>query len=142
MALMFSIPIVVAPIVTTVAQAEPAAVTTIAQAKPASVTQLFPALEGIQLTPEQQVRLTALNNQTLTQIQRVLTPEQQSQFYAALSQGKGLQNAISSVNLSIRQRMSLRDQLQNTRSQLNQILTPEQQQQLSKKAQALQNQNR
>ncbi|WP_171974710.1 Spy/CpxP family protein refolding chaperone [Leptolyngbya sp. 'hensonii'] len=129
--MMFSIPIVVAPMVTTVAQAGPT-----------SLTQLFPALEGIQLTPEQQAQLAALNNQTLAQIKSVLTPEQQSQFNAALSQGKGMQNALSSINLSMRQKRQLRGQLQNTHSQLNQILTPEQQQQLSKKVQTLQNQNR
>jgi Spy/CpxP family protein refolding chaperone len=131
MAMMFSIPIVIAPMVTT-----------IAQAKPASLTQLFPALVGIQLTPEQQAQLAALNNQTLAQIQSMLSPKQQSQFNTALSQGKGMRNALSSVDLSISQRRKFRNQMQNMRSQLTQILTPEQQQQLSNKAQTLQNQNR
>ncbi len=131
MALMFSIPIVVAPIVTT-----------IAQAKPASLTQLFPELAGIQLTPEQQSQLAALSEKTMAQINSVLTPQQQSQFKASLNQGNGMQNALSSVGLSIPQKRQLRNQLQNTRSQLTQILTPEQQKQLSNKAQTLQNQNR
>ncbi len=116
-------------------------VATLSQAEPASLTQLFPALEGIQLTPEQQAQLTALNSQTLTQIQSVLTSEQQSQFNVALSENNGMKDAISSINLSFAQRRQLRNQLQDTRSQLTQILTQEQQRELSDNEQTLQNQD-
>lgn len=143
MALMFSIPIVFATIGTTTVHAEPASATTIiAQAKLNSKTQLFPELEGTQLTPEQQSQLAALSEKTMSQIKSVLTPQQQSQFNASLNQGSGMQNALSSVGLSMRQKRQLRSQLQNTKSQLTQILTPEQQQQLSNKAQTIQNQKR
>jgi Spy/CpxP family protein refolding chaperone len=128
---MLGVPIMVAPITTSVALAEPA-----------SLTQLFPALVGIQLTPEQQAQLGTLTNETLPKVQSVLTPEQQTQFNTALTQGKGVRVALLSLNLSIAQQMQLRHLLQSARSQVTQTLTPEQQQQLRSNVQSFQNQGR
>jgi Spy/CpxP family protein refolding chaperone len=95
-----------------------------------SLTQLFPALVGVPLTPTQQTQLERLSDQILPQVQQLLSPAQQSQFKAALAQGKGVRAAALSLNLSITQRMQILKTVQPLRSQINTILTPEQQQQV------------
>jgi Spy/CpxP family protein refolding chaperone len=114
----------------------------IAQTDSNSLTQLFPALIGVQLTPEQQSQLETLSNQVLSQVQRVLTPEQDAQFNSALSQGQGIRVAAQSLNLSMKQRLQLRHLLQPLQAQLGTILTPTQQQQVQQNAQTLQKQRR
>lgn len=131
-AVMLGVPILVTPMVKI----------PVAQAEPLPLTQLFPALEGIQLTPDQQNQLETLTDQTLPQIQNVLTPEQQTQFVSALAAGKGMRVALLSLNLSVAQQLELRNLLQSMRAQVSQTLTPEQQQQLRANAQSLQQQAR
>lgn len=102
-----------------------------AQAQPQqSLTQMFPALAGIQLTPEQVTQLEQLRGQTRTQVMNILTPEQQIQLQATMAQAKELRSAVSAMNLSQQQRSQLQGIFQSVRSQLNAILTPEQQRQL------------
>jgi Spy/CpxP family protein refolding chaperone len=110
----------------------------VAQAETNSLTQLFPALVGVPLTPTQQTQLERLSDQILPQVQQLLSPAQQSQFKAALAQGKGVRAAALSLNLSITQRMQILKTVQPLRSQINTILTPEQQQQVQQNIQALQ----
>nr|RNJ65946.1 MAG: hypothetical protein EDM05_28315 [Leptolyngbya sp. IPPAS B-1204] len=131
-AVMLGVPILVTPMVKI----------PVAQAEPLPLTQLFPALEGIQLTPEQRDQLETLAYQTLPQIQSVLTPDQQTQFASTLAAGKGMRVALSSLNLSVTQQLELRNLLQSTRAQVSQTLTPEQQLQLQTNAQSLQQQDR
>jgi hypothetical protein len=103
-----------------------------------SLTQLFPALVGIQLMPAQQTQLMQLRQQTLPQIQQLLSSEQLSQFNTALKQGQTVRVALTSLDLSIPQQLKLRNVMQSVRSQLTHILTPEQQEQLMQNARALQ----
>jgi hypothetical protein len=103
-----------------------------------SLTQLFPALVRIQLMPAQQTQLMQLSQQTLPQIQQLLSSEQLSQFNIALKQGQTVRLALTSLDLSIPQQFKLRNVMQSVRSQLTHILTPEQQEQLMQNARSLQ----
>jgi hypothetical protein len=107
-----------------------------------SLAQLFPALVGVQLTPTQQTQLESLRNQTLPQMQNLLSPEQQKLFNTALSEGKGVRIAAQSLELSITQRLQMRKILRPLRSQIDTILTPAQKQQVEQNIQALQQQGR
>ncbi len=115
--------------------------TAVAQADTNSLTQWFPALVGVQLVPTQRTQLEMLTQQTLPQVQRLLTPEQQTQFSSAIAEGKSMREAALSLNLSMKQRLQVFNVLQTTRSQLKAILTSEQRQQLQSNMQALQQQN-
>lgn len=113
----------------------------IALADSNSLMQLFPALVGVRLTPEQQSQLERLKEQMLPQVQNLLIPEQQAQFNHSLSQGNGVRAAVLSLNLSVMQRLQVGNLLQTTRSQLATILTPGQQQQVQQNVQTLQQQS-
>jgi periplasmic protein CpxP/Spy len=122
--------------------ASAALIPSVAQADENSLTQLFPALTGVQLTSEQQTQLETLSDQTISQVQNVLTPEQHTQFKSALSQGKGIRVAAQSLNLSIKQKLQLHNILQPLQAHLGTILTPAQQKQVRQNAQASQAQSR
>jgi Spy/CpxP family protein refolding chaperone len=107
---------------------------TMAQTHTSSLTQLFPALVGVQLSPEQLTQLQSLSQQTLPQLRTVLTPEQQLQFNNALSQGTSVRAAVESLNLSATQRFQVMGILKTKRSQLATILTPSQWQQIQQNA--------
>ncbi len=119
-----------------------ALIPSVAQADQNSLTQLFPALAGVQLTPPQQTKIETLSNHALPQMKNLLTPEQQTQFKAALSSGKDVRGAVKSLDLSFKQRRQISNILQRTRSQINAIPTPEQLQQVQQNVQALQQQDR
>lgn len=104
--------------------------TVMAHAQTQPLTQTFPALSGIQLTPEQTAQLQQLQTQTRTQVMNVLTPEQQSQLQTTIAEAKELRSALNSMNLTQQQRSQLQSIFQSVRSQLNTILTPEQRRQL------------
>jgi hypothetical protein len=127
MAWMAIIPIAVVPITSSVARAE----TT-------SLTQLFPALTGVQLTPQQQSELQNLSDQTLPKVRELLTSEQQAQFNKFLAEGKGVRGAVLSLNLSIRQKRQISNILQPLKSKASSILTPTQQQQVQRNMQTMQ----
>ena len=112
----------------------------VAKADMNSLTQLYPALKGIELTYSQQNQIDNLSNQTLPEMQNILNPEQQIQFNAALSEGKGLGGAVRSLDISFRQRRQIAEILRPMGSQLKTILTPEQQEQMKQNAQALKEQ--
>jgi hypothetical protein len=127
MAWMAIIPIAAVPITASVARAE----TT-------SLTQLFPALTGVQLTPQQQSELQNLSDQTLPKVRELLTSEQQAQFNKFLAEGKGVRGAVLSLNLSIRQKRQISNILQPLKSKASSILTPTQQQQVQRNMQTMQ----
>jgi Spy/CpxP family protein refolding chaperone len=108
-----------------------------AQTTPTSLTPVFPALEGVQLTPEQQAQLAEISGQALIEVQSLLSPEQIEQLNTALTQGQSLRVALSSLNLSGAQQHALREEFQSLRSQLAEVLTPEQQQQIMHNARSL-----
>lgn len=113
-----------------------------AAANATSLTQVFPALRGIALTSVQQTQLEQLSAQALPQVQQLLTPEQQTQFNAALAQGQGARAAALGLNLSGPQRLRLVSLLQPLRSRLAEILTPAQQEQVQRNVQAMQQSGR
>jgi Spy/CpxP family protein refolding chaperone len=107
-----------------------------ARADSNSVTYLFPALAEIQLTPSQQTQLEAMSEQTQSQLENLLTPEQQAQFNNALSQGNGVRFAVQSLNLSFKERRQMTNILQRMRSEIDDILTAEQRQQIQQSPQS------
>lgn len=109
----------------------------VARANTDSLNQVFPALQGVELTAEQQTQIENLGKQTVPQIQNVLNPEQQTQFNAALSQGQGVGGAARSLNLSFSQRRQMGQILKPMKSELESILTPEQLQQMEQNVQAM-----
>jgi hypothetical protein len=113
-----------------------------AQADSTTLTQLFPALVGVRLTPEQRSQLESLSEKTLPQVRNLLTLEQQAHFNDALAQGKGVRAAVMSLNLSVAQRWQIFNLLQTARSQLATLLTSEQQRQIQQNIQTLKQQGR
>lgn len=112
------------------------------RAEATSLTQLFPALSGVELTPQQQSELQSLSNQTLPKVRKLLTPEQQAQFNKFLAEGKGVRGAVLSLNLSNRQRLQISNLLQPLKSRVSSILTPAQQQQVQRNIQNMQKKDR
>jgi hypothetical protein len=114
--------------------------TTVVQAQTTSLTQIFPALSGISLTQDQQTQLEQLSQQTLPEVENVLTNEQQVQFQAKLAEGKGVRVALLSVNLSAQQQKQIRDILQGKKAQITKTLTLQQQRQVMQNIWSLQRQ--
>jgi len=104
--------------------------TTVVQAQTVSLTQMFPVLTGISLTQEQQTQLQQLSQETLPEVENILTEEQRSHFQAALAEGKGVRVALLSVNPSEQQQKQLREILQSKKSQITKTLTLQQKQQV------------
>jgi hypothetical protein len=114
-----------------------ASASALAQTSSNTLTQLFPALVGVPLTPTQTIQLERLSQQTLPQLQALLTPAQQIQFNQALAQGKGVRAAALSTNLSAKQQLQMLRVLQTARSQIASLLTLGQQRQIQQNAKAL-----
>jgi Spy/CpxP family protein refolding chaperone len=110
----------------------------VARAETTSLRQLFPALMGVHLTPQQQSELQNLSDQTLPKVRKLLTPEQQAQFNKFLAEGKGVRSAVLSLNLSIKQQGQISNLLQPLKSKVSTILTPAQQQQVQRNMQTMQ----
>jgi periplasmic protein CpxP/Spy len=100
-----------------------------AQAESNDLAATFPALQGIELTPSQQQKLTTLSNNTLAEVRSVLTPAQKEKFDSSLAGGVGLKKSLLSVNLSMSQKLKLRNMTASRQQQLEAILTPAQRQQ-------------
>lgn len=100
-----------------------------AQAESNDLAATFPALQGIELTPSQQQKLTTLSNNTLAEVRSVLTPVQKAKFDRSLASGVGLKKSLLSVNLSMSQKVKLRNMIAPRQQQLEAILTPAQRQQ-------------
>ncbi len=109
------------------------------QAKTIPLVQLFPALEGIQLTSAQQLQLEQLTRTTLPRIKSLLSSKQQQQFEIALTAGKSVRVAILALDLSRSQKLKLNNELQSVRSKIAIILSEQQQQQFIQNALAIQN---
>jgi Spy/CpxP family protein refolding chaperone len=116
------------------------ATTTVVQAQTTPLTQMFPALSGVTLTQEQQTQLEQLSQQTLPEVENVLTDEQRSQFQAGLEKGKGVRVALLSVNPSAQQQKQIRDILQAKKTQITKTLTPQQKKQVMQNLWSLQQQ--
>jgi hypothetical protein len=109
------------------------------QAKSVPLVQLFPALEGIQLTSQQQSQLGQLTTQTLPRIKSLLSPQQLKQFNADLSAGKSVRVAILALDLTRSQKLKLNNELRTVKSKVERILDQEQLQQFTQNARAINN---
>jgi hypothetical protein len=110
----------------------------LALARPLPLTQLFPALNGVRLTPAQETELQQLTDRTLPQLKSELTPAQLMQFEAGLKAGKPVRFALADLDLSAAQKLKLSSEFMTVRSKLSQILTAKQQQQVIRNANAIQ----
>jgi Spy/CpxP family protein refolding chaperone len=81
----------------------------------------------IVLSAEQQAEFEKIQNDTLTQIEGVLTPEQKTQFAAGRESGQGF-GAIQ--NLTDPQKSQIRKILETFNGRIGAMLTPEQKQQI------------
>lgn len=91
---------------------------------------VFPVLDGLELTQDQQTQLSELRQQVRTEAEGILTSEQRDQLRTALVEQQGLRDAIANLDLTEEQREQLRQTFQSARTEFSSILTPEQQQQL------------
>jgi hypothetical protein len=100
-------------------------------------TQIFPALVGVDLSPEQQAQLLEVTKKTLIQVNSALTPEQQNQFWAGLKTGRGLRATLLTMQIPPSQRLQLLPIVQSANSEIGSIFTPEQQAQVKANAEKL-----
>jgi periplasmic protein CpxP/Spy len=92
--------------------------------------------EELGLTPQQKEQLTQLSNSRRSQIESVLSPQQQQQFATIREQGQQMRQAFQQLNLTAEQKTKIREIFQSSRTEVAKILTPEQQQKLRQKIQA------
>ena len=92
--------------------------------------ELFPILENINFTPEQEAQFANLRAQTRTQIESTVSTEQRQQFWQTLAQGQGVRAAIAAAQLTPNQRQQIRQILRSQRQQMSSIVTPAQRRQL------------
>ncbi|MUL35439.1 Spy/CpxP family protein refolding chaperone [Gloeocapsopsis dulcis] len=90
---------------------------------------------GIELTAEQQAQMEQIRNETRTQIEGVLTPEQRQQWQAAMQNGQRRRGAMAALNLSEAQRTQIRQIMQSSKERATAVLTPEQRQQIEQRMQ-------
>jgi periplasmic protein CpxP/Spy len=88
----------------------------------------FPALEQLDLNPDQETQLSTIRRNTRTQLEQIVNAEQQEIFKTKMSQGSTLREAIAAMNLSEDQRTQVRTILQSSRQEASAVLTPEQRQ--------------
>jgi len=110
------------------------------QPTPGQQGQNRPGATGIQLTQQQRQKLVQIRRDTSAQIQKILRPEQQNKFKAALQAGQDRKSAFAAMNLSSEQQAQLRKITQAANSQVESILTPEQRQQIQQNIQKRQQQ--
>jgi Spy/CpxP family protein refolding chaperone len=90
---------------------------------------------GIELSAEQQAQMEQIRNETRTQIEAVLTPEQRQQWQAAMQNGQRRRGAMAALNLSEAQRSEIRQIMQSSKDRVTAVLTPEQRQQIEQRMQ-------
>ncbi|MEO1388204.1 MAG: hypothetical protein AAFV85_12640 [Cyanobacteria bacterium J06634_6] len=83
-------------------------------------------LEDLDLSENQQQQLSSLRQSTRSQVQSVLTPEQQSYAQAIILEGADFRESVEKMNITSQQREDLRSIFQSAREDLQTILTPEQ----------------
>ena len=110
-----------------------------AQAKPSAQPLLAQAQQHqgkwsqLNLTEQQQQQMRQLREETRTQMQSILTPEQQQKLQAAMQNGQGRNNQAwreVMASLTDEQKAKKRELMQQQKSRFEAILTAEQKQQL------------
>lgn len=89
----------------------------------------FPALEQLNLTTDQEAKLAQIRQDTRTQLEDLLTVEQQETLRTKLSEGANFREAIAAMNPSEGQRTQIRDTFRSARQSASEVLTPAQRQQ-------------
>jgi len=82
--------------------------------------------EALNLTDDQSAQIEAIRTQTKSQMEALLTPEQQ----ATLGEGDGGRRGFRNLDLTDEQRQQMRAIHEASHEQINAVLTPEQRQQL------------
>ena len=85
---------------------------------------------GLTLTETQKDQLAEIRQNTRSEIQNILTPQQQEQFQTITANMDRSREAFRALNLSDEQKSQVRNILQSKKSQVEEILTPEQRQQI------------
>ena len=99
--------------------------------KPSSAQALPPqVIEELDLTAQQQSELEAIRENTRTQVQSLLTAEQQSALQASTDDGTPPHQAMRSLDLSDEQRQEIRSIMGDSREAVEGVLTEAQQQEL------------
>jgi protein CpxP len=93
------------------------------------VAQAKPALD-LNLTAPQKAQLKEIQNATRAEIQKLLTPEQQSQLEAARGKGLSFHKAVASLKLTPEQKASVSALKKQGRAKEDAVLTDEQRQKM------------
>ena len=81
----------------------------------------------LNLTPAQKTKMQQLRASARSQMEAILTPEQQQQAKARQERRQAMRNTWKSLNLTTDQQAKIKTIRQSSRQQLDAILTPEQQ---------------
>ena len=73
------------------------------------------------LNQAQKTELEQVNNNTRSQVEAVLTPEQQTELQNALNDGQKMKTAVRNLNLSSEQQSQLDEIMQSAKQQKNAI---------------------
>ncbi|MGB7441651.1 MAG: hypothetical protein WA919_11320 [Coleofasciculaceae cyanobacterium] len=86
---------------------------------------------NLNLSTAQQEQLDQIRENTDSQIEAILSPEQQQQFQNMREQREQMRQAKKALNLTEEQREQMREIRRSAREQMQQVFTEEQRQQLS-----------
>jgi Spy/CpxP family protein refolding chaperone len=100
----------------------------------------FPMLSELDLTEEQKSQLEAIWESSRSEIESLLTPEQQEQFQTVRQQRQELREAREELNLSSEQKDQIRSIMQSAREEARNVLTDEQRQELRQEMRSRQGQ--
>ena len=113
-------------------KAEPALRSPLAQAQ----AQEPHGFQRLGLTQEQKTKMAQIRQNTRSQIEAILTPQQREQFQAAMQDSRpNKRQAFAALNLTPEQKAQMRQIRQSAKSQFEAVLTPEQRQQLQQSRQ-------
>jgi periplasmic protein CpxP/Spy len=88
--------------------------------------------ERLNLTQEQRTQIQAIKQETRSQIEGILTPEQRQQAQTAWNNNGGdkPKNGLRNLNLSDEQRTQVREIMRSSKEKMEGVLTDEQKEQL------------
>jgi periplasmic protein CpxP/Spy len=89
-----------------------------------------PGLAGLNLTPEQQAKFDQMRDSVESQIEGILTPQQQQHFRKVRELRQQLKQEMEALNLTEDQKNQMHSFMRANRDQMDDILTDEQKQKL------------
>jgi periplasmic protein CpxP/Spy len=113
------------------------------KAEPASPSRILLAqadqphgFDRLGLSQEQKAKVAQIRQNTRSQIEAVLTPQQREQLKTAMQDSRqNKRQVFSTLNLTPEQRTQMRQIRQSAKSQFEAVLTPEQRQQMQESRQ-------